>query len=110
MVCSPSFLCFPPPADIEDIITGFHGVSIVGERFHSFKLKHIDTFPGTAEERKGSSMPGAEGPGESTPFTAVLADIDYGIRKAAVIDFHVSPLFEKKVHNFFRCSRVNFMA
>jgi hypothetical protein len=46
-------------------------------------------------------MPGAEGPGEGTPFTAVLADIDYGVKKAAVIDFHVSPLFGKKVHNFF---------
>jgi hypothetical protein len=46
-------------------------------------------------------MPGAEGPGESTPFTAVLADIDYGVRKAAVIDFHVSPLFGKRFIIFF---------
>jgi hypothetical protein len=55
-------------------------------------------------------MPGAESPGEGPPFAAVFTDIDYGIRETAVIDFHVPPLFGKKVHNFFRCSRVNFMA
>jgi hypothetical protein len=46
-------------------------------------------------------MPGAEGGGESPPFTAVFADIDYGVKEAAVIDFHVSPLFRKKDNNFF---------
>jgi hypothetical protein len=46
-------------------------------------------------------MPGAEGPGECPPFAAVFADIDYGVRETAIIDFHVSPLFGKKVHNFF---------
>jgi hypothetical protein len=46
-------------------------------------------------------MPGAEGLGEGAPFTAVFTDIDYGVKEAAVIDFHISPLFGKKAHNFF---------
>jgi hypothetical protein len=46
-------------------------------------------------------MPGAEGFGESPLFAAVFADIDYGVKEAAVIDFHVSPMFGKKDHNFF---------
>jgi hypothetical protein len=55
-------------------------------------------------------MPGAEGLGECSSFAAVFADVDYGVKEVAVIDSHVSPLFGKKVHNFFRCSCVNFMA
>jgi hypothetical protein len=44
---------------------------------------------------------GAEGLGEGAPFTAVFTDIDYGVKEAAVVDFHVSTLFGKKAHNFF---------
>jgi hypothetical protein len=46
-------------------------------------------------------VPRAEGLGEGALFTAVFTDIDYGVKEAAVIDFHVSPLFGKKAHNFF---------
>jgi hypothetical protein len=46
-------------------------------------------------------MPGAEGFREGPPFTAVFADIDERVKEAAVIDFHISPLFRKKGNNFF---------
>jgi predicted membrane-bound mannosyltransferase len=46
-------------------------------------------------------MPGAEGRGEGSPFTAVLADIDDGVKKTAVIDFYVSPLYREKPQNLF---------
>jgi hypothetical protein len=46
-------------------------------------------------------MPWAEGLRERAPFAAVFADIYYGVKETAVIDFHVSPLFGKKIHNFF---------
>jgi hypothetical protein len=45
--------------------------------------------------------PGAEGRGEGPPFAAVFADIDEGVKEAAAIDFHISPLLRKKVNNFF---------
>jgi hypothetical protein len=36
------------------------------------------------------------------PFQhAVFTDLDYGVKEAAGIDFHVSPLLGKMVHNLF---------
>jgi hypothetical protein len=46
-------------------------------------------------------MPGAEGLRECPPFTTVFADIDERVKEAAVIGFHISPLFREKVNNFF---------
>jgi hypothetical protein len=46
-------------------------------------------------------MSGAEGRGEGSPCTAVLADIDDGVKKAAVIGFYVSPLYREKPENLF---------
>jgi hypothetical protein len=55
-------------------------------------------------------MPWAESLREGPPCAAVFTDLDYGVKEAAGIDFHVSLLFRKKVHIFFRCSQVNFLA
>jgi hypothetical protein len=46
-------------------------------------------------------MPGAESLRECPPFTAVFADIDESVKEAAVIGFHLSPLFRKKGNHFF---------
>jgi hypothetical protein len=46
-------------------------------------------------------MPGAEGRGEGSPFTAVLTNIDDGVKKAVVIDLYVSPLYREKPENLF---------
>jgi hypothetical protein len=45
-------------------------------------------------------MPGAEGFRKGPLFTAVFADIDEGIKKLSIIDFHISPLFGEDADNF----------
>jgi hypothetical protein len=46
-------------------------------------------------------MPGAENRRERPPFTAVFADVEERVKEVAAIDFRISPLFRKKVNNFF---------
>jgi hypothetical protein len=44
-------------------------------------------------------MPGAEGRGRRSPFTAVFADTHGGVRKDTVIDSHISASFRKEADN-----------
>jgi hypothetical protein len=46
-------------------------------------------------------MPRAEDLREGPPFTAIFTDIDESIKEAVVINFHISPLFRKKVNDSF---------
>jgi hypothetical protein len=65
---------------------------------------------GPAVDADIDGMPGAEGLGERPSFAAVLTDIDDGVKEEVVFDGNISPLYREKPDDFFRCSRVNFMA
>jgi hypothetical protein len=62
-------------------------------------LQHAVFCPAIDSDADGA--PGAEGFRERPPFAAVFADRDESLKRPAVIDFYISPLFGEKADYFF---------